>query len=54
MTAIIRPSQENGLTEDKDACWRINDDNDSTWDRQPSICICARAFGFLWKKTTRS
>lgn len=43
MAAIIRPSQEDGLTEDTDACWSINDDNDSIWDRQPSnLHLCAR------------
>ena len=30
MGAIIQPSQGNGLTEGKDACWRVNDDKDPT------------------------
>jgi hypothetical protein len=42
MAAIIQPSQGNGLTWDKDACWRVSDDKDLTWDREPRIRICAR------------
>ena len=47
MAAIIKPSQGNGLAEGKDANIRHGTDSDR-------LCMCACAFGCLWKKTSRS
>ncbi len=45
MATIIQPSQGNGLTEGKDACWRVKDNKDPTCGPTAFdfACVCARS-----------